>query len=365
MTTSPDDALTELTGLLHAFRTGSSSSQILFERFVNLLEEVNPEAAYFSATALLAVGDAKAHQLGQRILRRLEDTHADLGPQRILQVRAKLPVDALVLTVKKVEFEAARDAFSARATRAIEFADGTEVWVIDVGDRRFALASIGVDGNVDSALKVGRLLHNLHPKAAFLVGTAAGVRGKTELGDVVVAEEVWAPDFAIVREDGDIPRPRTYRPPALMYTRLSTFGADGRDWPAQVAQELVALADREDRSRDYELPADFESIVAARPISHRLGVVFAGSRLIEDGSLVGLRASYHGRLLAAEMEGAGFAAALTELEFPRWLVVRGICDFGEPDRVKDWQYAATYAAATLVRDAVGAGRFPLSSGAPA
>ena len=75
------------------------------------------------------------------------------------------------------------------------------------------------------------------------------------------------------------------------------------------------------------------------------------------------------RGLAAEMEGAGFAAACTARRIP-FLVVRGIADYGDEDvltlvdgsevrRGKSWQIPSTYAAAAYVRDMVITGRMPL------
>jgi nucleoside phosphorylase len=78
------------------------------------------------------------------------------------------------------------------------------------------------------------------------------------------------------------------------------------------------------------------------------GVILAGGKLLEDGSLPKMRKTFHDRTRAAEMEGGGFAAACNEFSW-RWMVFRGIADFGEPERVKGWQFPATVAAALVVR----------------
>ena len=64
-------------------------------------------------------------------------------------------------------------------------------------------------------------------------------------------------------------------------------------------------------------------------------------------------------LVGPEMEGAGFAAMCSEAGI-EWLVVRGICDYGEPNRRKGWQFAASFAAAAFVRDGLASGRISVS-----
>jgi nucleoside phosphorylase len=89
-------------------------------------------------------------------------------------------------------------------------------------------------------------------------------------------------------------------------------------------------------------------------------VILAGGKLLEDGSLPRRADEAHARIMAAEMDGAGFAAACEQQRRP-WVVVRGIADYGEPDRRKHWQYPATFVAARYVRDALRLRRLNLEN----
>lgn len=218
----------------------------------------------------------------------------------------------------------------------------------------FAIANIGTDGNVESALKTAQLFTSLKVRLPVLVGMAAGVRGEVSLGDVVVGQQVWAADFEKLRLDGIVPIPKTFAPRDAVWTKLATLSTVDPEWGQRVRAQLLAMNTRLPeiahlplRYSDHGLP------------DVKMGVIFAGSRLIEDSSLVRGREERHGRLLAAEMEGAGFAASVRELGLADWLVVRGIADFAEPHREKHWQFAATFAAAALVRDGVALGRISL------
>lgn len=258
---------------------------------------------------------------------------------------ARTALDVLVVTVKRVEFDAARVALGLDPTaKPLAVSGPDDIWRVDVGSRAVGLASIGMDGNVESAMKVTSLLRAVEAPLIVLVGMAAGVRDATRCGDVVVAESVWATDFVVTRIGENIPRPKTYAPRTSAWSRLATMGQSRPRWAAQVRGEVADLAER--GVSDHEI-ARYE----IDPRVHT-GVVFAGSRLIEDGSLPPQRESTHGRLVAGEMEGAGFAAAASEEHGVDWLVVRGVADHGEPNRTWTWQFTSTYAAAALVRDGV-------------
>jgi nucleoside phosphorylase len=62
-----------------------------------------------------------------------------------------------------------------------------------------------------------------------------------------------------------------------------------------------------------------------------------------------MQKQYHQEVLAAEMEGSGFARACREHAVP-WLVFRGISDFGDANKSKlgDWKATAALSAATAV-----------------
>jgi nucleoside phosphorylase len=48
------------------------------------------------------------------------------------------------------------------------------------------------------------------------------------------------------------------------------------------------------------------------------------------------------------MESAGFAYFCDESQV-HWMIIRGIADYGQSRRTKDWQYVATLAAAHVLR----------------
>lgn len=319
-----------------------------------------PEMARLVAAILSTYGSSEGRSLSKAIVGRIavpsstDDDSATKTPS--IDRQLPISVDVLVLSVKRVEFRACLRAFGVEPGIDATFRTrGQEVWVVDRGGVSFAIAYVGTDGNVESALKMCALWSMIRFRLTVLVGMAAGVKKKVELGDVVVAEAVWAAEFRVIRKTRpSVPRPKTYDTTRRTYSGLTALDQVDPFWGDRVRLELLESS----AAYSDELPPDiFEG--NWKPNVHT-GVVFAGSQLVEDGSLPGLRESQHGRLLAAEMEGAGFAAACRELsEDADWLVVRGIADFGQVNRAKNWQFAATYAAAALLRDGISSGRISL------
>ena len=272
------------------------------------------------------------------------------------RIEPRLNVDYLILTVKKVELTACLRAFGISVGAAAhELGHGMEVWRAEVGGRTFAIAMVGTAGNVESAVRLGALLTLIRTRAAILIGMAAGVVGETDVGDVVVAEAVIAFEFVKMRESGPVYMPRTYSPPDKHINRVELLDVVDPNWPNDVCDGLRRVASI------VELPDEPSDVGLGvwRPRVRR-GAVLAGSKLIEDGSLPSLVSDLHGRALAAEMEGAGFAAACDESDTP-WLVVRGVSDHGQLPRPKDWQFTAAYAASRFVLDGIRLQRIDLLS----
>jgi nucleoside phosphorylase len=194
---------------------------------------------------------------------------------------------------------------------------------------------------------------------------AAGLPGSVKKGDVVVATWVVAYEFVRVTKQRHISRPRPYQADVPSVQKVTQLSAEFPDWGKNISAELRTGLRRPkiERGEPERLDAKWAPVV-------KPGVIMAGNRLLEDGSLKTLKEQIDDRALAAEMEGAGFAAACEALRVP-WLVIRGIADYGDSDitsfddlnpadsRGKSWQFPSTYAAAAYVRDMVLTKQMPL------
>lgn len=343
-----DDALAEVAGLLQALPHLHGQARLMgIDTILSRLDVTAPEVAKI-AYALLAASD-----------RALDSAQTGaLGPYLgapLTQEARPSTVDLLILTIKNIELQAVLAAFGKKLGSPDSWVAERAVWRTRRGDQRLAIAAVGVDGNAESAIAFGRLYEALRPRAAALVGMAGGVKGAVKTLDVVVADQVFAYDFRKLTPAGEIPRFKTYSPPDSLIRAVELMPTLDRAWYAHLGTEMRTVM----RSGDYETAESREPAETWRPRVVRGGVL-AGGRLIEDGTLPAFARSIHDQIRAAEMEGAGFAAAAVEAHLP-WLVLRGVADIGEDSRPKEWQFAATYAAAAFLRDGAAVGALRLGT----
>lgn len=263
------------------------------------------------------------------------------------------PLDLLILTPKDVEFVACLRAFSIPAGIQPVHIGACRLWCVDIEGMRVGIATIGSDGNVEAAVEIGMLVQEVSFPAAVLVGMAAGVQGQVALGDLVVSRHVIAYESVRLTNEGPKTRAKHYAEDPRMTQPLATLQQTHPRWSQQMRSSCLTALDETDyaSSEAHKLLSNWHAQISG-------GTLLAGSQLVEDGSVPELRDKHHDRVRALEMEGAGFAHAC-EVHGRRWLIVRGVADFGEEGREKHWQFLAAYAAAAFVRDFVLTGEMTL------
>lgn len=319
------------------------------EMLLDSLKDLSFESAQICASVLKAQAEGSpAHQMGCALLERVgtyEGKHFGGRPA--------LRVDLMILTVKDVELQAVHAAFSIERTDSVKVA-GEEIWMTKVGNVNIAVACIGTAGNIESAFMLTRLWSELRFSAAVLIGMAAGVRAEVDLGDVVVAEAVLGYESVTLHRDRVVPSYHQYPGALADVRRAARPSFTDKSWSMRVSAEVADLSGTDlYRKRGVKrFPKKLQDWLP----KVTTGVILAGGKLVEDGSIPELKDTTHGRTKAVEMEGCGFAAVCVETR-TRWLVIRGIADFGEPNRRKEWQLTASYAAAALLRDGLGSEQF--------
>lgn len=346
MTHTPDSD--ELAGLLAALpHLTGDAKQMATDAVLDRLDRTAPQVARIVASVVGALDPSTAAAIAERFPE--YDGGLPLDPPN-----APL-VDCLVLTIKEVEWRATLAAFDVPMSH-YTFVRDLPVHYIERDDLRFAISSVGNDGNTESAIMFGRLYEALRPRAAVLVGMAGGVAEKVVQGDVVVAKQVHAYDFRkLSAKYGELNRAKTYRVPDRLTRQAESMKLFHRPWYLEVNSALrgVLANDEYDTSDSIVPPESWRPTVVA-------GDILAGGSLVEDGSLPEWARSFNENVKAAEMEGAGFAAACTEVAIP-WMVIRGVADAGEEGREDGWQFAATFAAASWLRTALSIKMIDLTS----
>ena len=258
----------------------------------------------------------------------------------------KKHVDVAIVTVKKPELLAAKLAFGVKVT-AYEHdrLKGLRCWKSCLqasetrDDLEVLITMVGEEGNVSCAAACDTLFNAYDVGLAILVGIAAGVEKKVQLGDVVAADIVLDYEYARLEPGGQAKRPRQFGLGIEIGRDLEYFEPHRFRWHEHVwhnFQELKTLGElTPDVTRDW------------KPTFHS-GVVLSGEKLIADGTLDDRRREFHDRIRAAEMEGTGFARLCKEHDVP-WLVFRGVSDYGTPEKDDLWQTTASLSAAAAAR----------------
>jgi nucleoside phosphorylase len=245
-------------------------------------------------------------------------------------------VDFAIVTALKVE----RDAVLSRLDEYEVVKEDFEPQVYYRGsikipgtsERYTVVVTLLLDmGNDEAAIATTRLLQRWKPANLLMVGIAGGVRGKVELGDVVVAKFVFYYEPAKLTSTGEQHRPEQFPTDTLLRSRAYFYEAT--EWKSRIAVVRPGNPQIENTLPNVH----FEPIAS-------------GEKVIADLETLPQLLQACPKLVAVAMEGAGVArAARSHNAPPRFLEIRGICDFADPDKSDNWHcYAANAAAAFTI-----------------
>lgn len=249
-----------------------------------------------------------------------------------------------------------------------------------IGEHNIVIASLptGVYGTISAATVGVQLLSSFHAiRIGFMVGIGGGVpssKADIRLGDVVVSQPtdtsggVIQYDLGKALSGGQFERTGTLnRPPKVLLTALATLQAHHLTEDSQVVgfisnlqakivphkatkftrptqEDCLFQAEYDHVASDTCIDCDRSKLVPRTPREHQgpvihYGLIGSANQVIKDGKRRDQLARDLG-IHCVEMEAAGLMN-----EFP-CLVIRGICDYADSHKNKEWQgYAATVAAA--------------------
>lgn len=253
------------------------------------------------------------------------------------------------------------EVMAARAVFAIEKKDkpvsfeGYKTWTFTLGEAVTAstgvLAVIGVRGAEAAQNACRTLVAQFDATAVVLCGMTAGVRGKTNLGDVLSARVVINPEPERREKGAVLPRPREYSVPDPRWREMTYFLSDPAEWWDGLKPAL-------ERLKREQLPTEVKENWTPNAIEAYL---LSQSALLADGSLPATRQLIDERIRGSEMEAAGVCSACDEMRIP-WWIIKAVADFGDaeskdaPDFAhldrKAWQFPATIASLVFARNFV-------------
>jgi len=188
-------------------------------------------------------------------------------------------------------------------------------------------------GMVSTALLSSKLIGVFRPRLLVMPGICAGVRGKVNLGDVVLGDPTW--DYQSGKR---------------------TEGTEGGAFAISPHQLSVHPAIR---SRFEQLRIDRKLLssisdrwngVVEHPLKLVIGPIASGSAVLADGRAMGEVRNQHRELCGIEMEAYGLYSAATSAAAPRPFVfaLKSVCDFGDADKDDTMQRYAAYTSAEVL-----------------
>lgn len=247
-----------------------------------------------------------------------------------------------------------------------------------VGDHNVVIACLpsGIYGTTSATIVLAQMLSTF-PSLRFglMVGIGGGVPGKADirLGDVVVSKPtatgagVIQYDYGKTHLDGYLQRTGFLnKPPSVLLTAVSRMESEYMAGKRQIKQNIIDILEKSPQMRDlFSRPendwlfqatyihqssasdcssCDPDQLVNRTPRATdepyiHYGLIASGNQVMKDAQTRDRIAQELG-ILCFEMEAAGLMDQLP------CLVIRGICDYCDAHKHKEWQgYASLTAAA--------------------
>jgi nucleoside phosphorylase len=268
--------------------------------------------------------------------------------------------DVCLLTVIEPELEAAKAVLGLADRHRVKLpSTGSVYWTTKVFSRRanrdytVAVGCIANAGNYDSAAAASEALFAFSPRCMLLVGIAAGIKGKVKLGQVVFSQRVVSYEPAsLERNDAgattEVRRPEIVRIGHSIHQDVTAY----QGWQAH---DRVRGLCRVFKQQDFPDAKALESLgVSENDVAESIEIapstIASGEKLLRDeNKLRAIRKNIHGKTEVGEMEAAGFVTACLRSRVD-WLVIRGICDFGDPLKSDHFHNLASMRAAATAAD---------------
>ncbi|CDI07357.1 response regulator [Agrobacterium pusense] len=187
-----------------------------------------------------------------------------------------------------------------------------------------------------SAALASKMIYQFRPRFLAMTGILAGIRGKVNFGDVVVADPAWD------------------------YGSGKRYLRDGRGG-FEAAPHQVSL-DAFTRSKLQRFAADQSSIDAIKrkwqgdkpstELRVHLGPVASGAAVLEDKEMINAIIDQHRKVVGVEMETYGVFVAAEEsiIPQPNCFSIKSVCDFADEEKNDNYQKFASYTSASVLSE---------------
>ncbi|MCB5196384.1 phosphorylase family protein [Deefgea salmonis] len=231
-----------------------------------------------------------------------------------------------------LKFDLKWDNFSLRDNPS-NFYSG-EITTTDGKIKKILAVSLPRMGMSSAAALTATICEKFTPKLVIMTGIAAGIKGKVELGDILVAESTWdwGSGKLTIRDNKVIFLSAPHQLPldAAIYSKFKTLAV----------------------SRKYldEIYSNWKG--GKRPphsLSMHVGPIATGAVVLEDPNTTALIQEHNKNTIGIEMEAYGVMSAVHQYSIigTKAIIIKSVCDFADPHKNDDWQKYAAYTSASM------------------
>jgi nucleoside phosphorylase len=204
------------------------------------------------------------------------------------------------------------------------------------GDGKLIVVTAHQMGMPAAACVTFTAISEFRPRYVIMSGIAAGVRGKVNLGDILVADPSW--DWGsgkLALEKGN----RIFQP-------------DPR--PLRVEPELVGtcLKIAADEATLTKIRNEWKGDKPNTILRLHVGPVASGAPVVCDPSIVDEIKANSRKLIGVDMEtyGVYYASYVAPRPKPKTMSIKAVCDFADADKDDRFQRYAAYTSASVVKE---------------
>lgn len=310
--------------------------------------------------------------LNEKLLQKSVRTLINIANIKETDMKTKFDPTILIVTALSKEFQAVKDLLDNPRYDPSLKEEKIQYPHYKIGESNIVLAMSGMENNLSSA--IGTKMLEIYPSIehVLMVGVAGGIPNVKDatkhirLGDIVISGEKGIIQYDMGKETKNgfeynfNPRPVS----ALLYRNAEIIIQDtgkkdfkfwnyfdklldiDEDMYKRQKQDLLKDTpwDEESSAKLPDAPKGYNN---DRPRIH-IGAIASGNSVLKHAEARNKLVKEFPAVKAVEMEASGLADA-SWLKNKHCFVIRGICDYCNPDKHKEWQnYAVGVAAAFAI-----------------
>ncbi len=184
-------------------------------------------------------------------------------------------------------------------------------------------------GMVPSAILTTKMCMHFHPTYFFMGGIAAGIKDRSNFGDILVSEFSWDWGSGKITADFKPDHTQIAMDPSIIAKLKQIKATSG---------SLRAIKDA------------YPGVTPNTELDMFIGPIASGASVLENIETIDEIKKYQRKIIGIEMEIYGVLSAIKYSIKPEPIAIclKSVCDFGDEDKNDDWQYYAAYTSSKMI-----------------